>query len=82
MKFLVEGMTCGHCVAAITRAVTQLDAEARVQIDLSGGSVEVGSDLDPAFVAAAIESEGYVVRSGDPAAGAREPAGCCGGCGA
>ncbi|WP_199032140.1 heavy-metal-associated domain-containing protein, partial [Ralstonia sp. ASV6] len=33
--FSVEGMSCGHCVSAVTRAVQQVDAAASVQVDLS-----------------------------------------------
>ena len=32
-QFTVEGMTCGHCEAAVTRAIKQLDAAAQVSID-------------------------------------------------
>lgn len=60
MRFDVQGMHCGHCVRAITRAVQALDPAARVAIDLSGGTVEVDSAaLDAERVAAAIVAEGY-----------------------
>lgn len=60
MRFDVQGMHCGHCVRAITRAVQALDPAARVAIDLPGGTVEVDSAaLDAERVAAAIVAEGY-----------------------
>lgn len=60
MRFDVQGMHCGHCVRAITRAVQALDPAARVAIDLPGGAVEVDSAaLDAERVAAAIVAEGY-----------------------
>ena len=60
MRFDVQGMHCGHCVRAITRAVQALDPTARVAIDLPGGRVEVDSAaLDAERVAAAIIAEGY-----------------------
>lgn len=45
MKFDVEGMTCGHCVRAVTRAVQALDPAARVEVDLDAGTVAVEADL-------------------------------------
>jgi len=63
MKFTVEGMTCGHCVRAITRAVQALDPAARVAVDLETKSVAVEADLPAARVAAAIAAEGYTVNA-------------------
>ena len=41
MKFLVENMTCGHCVKAVTQAITSADAAAQVDVDLASKSVVV-----------------------------------------
>ena len=61
LRFQVEGMSCGHCVAAITEAVKAVDAKAQVQVDLAGKSVSVeGSDLKEA-IATAIADAGYEV---------------------
>jgi len=42
-QFLVPDMTCGHCVKAITAAVTEADPAATLQIDLPGHLVNVSS---------------------------------------
>jgi len=42
----VEGMSCEHCVNAITKAVGGLPGVANVAVDLSGGTVAV--EYDPA----------------------------------
>ena len=42
-QFLVPDMTCGHCVKAITAAVTEADPAATLQIDLPGHVVSVNS---------------------------------------
>ncbi|MBW8850274.1 MAG: heavy-metal-associated domain-containing protein [Xanthomonadales bacterium] len=63
MKFTVEGMTCGHCVRAITRAVQALDPAARVAVDLETKSVVVEADLPATRIAAAIAAEGYTVNA-------------------
>ncbi|MCI3205388.1 MULTISPECIES: heavy-metal-associated domain-containing protein [Pandoraea] len=62
MQVQVEGMSCGHCVKAVTRAITELDADAKVNVDLGAGRVDVQSDLSPAEVSAAITEAGYTVK--------------------
>lgn len=61
--FTVTGMTCGHCVAAVTEEVTKLDHVNAVDIDLTTGAVTVHSDgpLDPVAFAAAVDEAGYEV---------------------
>lgn len=60
-SFQVQGMTCGHCVKAVTEAVKTLDPKAEVQVDLASGKVQVQSEQDRAALAGAIEEEGYKV---------------------
>lgn len=62
--FQVKGMTCGHCVKAITRAVQELDAAAEVEVDLAKGEVQVASQLPAARLMEAIREEGYEVAQG------------------
>ncbi|NIE78588.1 heavy-metal-associated domain-containing protein [Pantoea sp. Ap-967] len=57
--FNVQGMTCGHCVKAVTRAVQAQDAQAQVEVDLAGQQVRVHSGLPAEQVLAAIREEGY-----------------------
>mgnify|MGYP001359714454 CR=1 FL=1 len=66
--FKVPDMTCGHCVKAITAAVTAIDGRARIDVDLSQRlvSVETGT-ATAAQVQAAITDAGY---SPVPASGA------------
>lgn len=60
--FKVSGMSCGHCVRAITQAIKALDASAEVEVDLASGRVQVSDGLDREQVQAAIREEGYVVE--------------------
>lgn len=61
LRFQVQGMTCGHCVQSVTKAVHAVDAQAQVQVDLAGKSVSVeGSDRKDA-IAEAIRAAGYDV---------------------
>jgi copper chaperone len=59
MVFEVRGMSCGHCVAAITSAVTALPGVTAVDVDLASAEVRVDGTPDSAAVAASIEDAGY-----------------------
>ena len=61
--FTVEGMSCGHCEKAVTQALLNLDAQAKVVIDRSQNKVEVDSDQTREALAQAIVEEGYRVQS-------------------
>jgi len=60
-RFKVQGMSCGHCVLAITQALQARDLAAEVQVDLAAGEVRVTSQLPRETLAAAIREEGYAV---------------------
>lgn len=57
--FSVEGMTCGHCVKAVTRAVQAQDGAAEVEVDLAARQVRVQSELAQEQILVAIRDEGY-----------------------
>jgi copper chaperone len=59
--FKVEGMTCGHCEKALTKALMTVDAQAKVLIDRHHNHVQVDSEKDRQILAQAIEEEGYRV---------------------
>ena len=63
IQFQVEGMTCNHCVGAITRAVQAVDPAARVSADVPAQAVRVDSGADTQALREAIEAAGYPVRS-------------------
>ena len=57
--FQVTDMTCGHCVATITKAVQAVDAGAEVETDLATHEVRVESGMAGAVIEAAIRDAGY-----------------------
>ncbi|MBA1430033.1 heavy-metal-associated domain-containing protein [Pseudomonas fluorescens] len=59
--FSVEGMTCGHCVRAVTQAVQSQDPDAEVTVDLATKQVRVQSLLEREAIAQLIKEEGYTV---------------------
>jgi copper chaperone len=58
-EFEVSNMTCGHCVAAITKAVQTADPGARLDIDLATKRVRIEGTADAERYAAAIREAGY-----------------------
>ena len=61
--FDVQGMSCGHCVRAVTQAVQQLDPQAKVTVQLEQGKVEVDSTQPREAIAKAIAEDGYRVAT-------------------
>ena len=61
--FTVNGMTCGHCEKAVTRAIKQLDPQAEVQIDRAANKVQVQSTQPRELISKAITEEGYAVAA-------------------
>lgn len=58
--FVVEGMTCGHCVQAVTAEVQSVEGVDSVQVELEGGRLTVtGETIDEAAIAAAVDEAGY-----------------------
>ena len=64
----VEGMSCEHCVKAVTKAAGELPGVKDVEVDLEGGTVSLG--FDPSLsslknIATAIADAGYDVADED-----------------
>ncbi|MEV1329819.1 cation transporter [Micromonospora costi] len=59
--YQVQGMTCGHCVSAVSAEVGAIPGVNDVQVDLASGQVTVTSEnpLDTASVRAAVDEAGY-----------------------
>jgi copper chaperone len=63
--YTVTGMSCDHCVRAVTGEVASLPGVTSVDVDLASGRVTVTSDqpLDDEAVQAAVEEAGYEVTA-------------------
>jgi copper chaperone len=61
LSFQVEGMSCGHCVKAVTEAVQEVAPGAKVDVDLTTGKVQIDGANDAAAVSHAITEAGYTV---------------------
>lgn len=64
-SYQVTGMTCDHCVMAVTREVSDLPGVQGVQVSLDSGDVTVthNDPLDRQQVAVAIDEAGYQLAS-------------------
>lgn len=62
----VDGMTCGHCIAAVTEELESLDGVEGVSVDLNAGGIsEVTIDSDRKLkheaISEAVAEAGYLV---------------------
>lgn len=59
--YQITGMTCGHCVSAVTKELSVLPGVRGVEVDLSAGTAAVTSDavLPIDEVRNAVDEAGY-----------------------
>jgi copper chaperone len=82
-EFKVDGMTCGSCVASVTKALKRVPGVQDVEVDLGSGIARVHGDHAAHQVPellAALGEAGYEadVAPGAPATHQRHAAGGCG----
>lgn len=64
VKLKVEGMTCEHCVGAVTKALSGVaGVDKVVEVSLDRGEAVVEGRPDPAALVAAVEAEGYQAKA-------------------
>ncbi len=62
ITFEVEGVSCDHCVTAITEAIQRLDPTARVDVNIPDKTVAIHlTDVPALQLAEAITEAGYDV---------------------
>ena len=60
--YQVTGLTCGHCVQAVTTELSAIDGVTGVEVDLESGRVDVtGEDVTEDAVRAAVDEAGYAL---------------------
>lgn len=59
-NYKITGMTCGHCVNAVTEEVSEIDGVTSVDVQLEGGKMAVTSEAEIDFEAikAAVDEAG------------------------
>jgi len=58
-EFDIPDMSCGHCVATVTKAIKQADPDAVADVDLIKRMATITSTIDPKTIGAALEDAGY-----------------------
>ena len=58
-RFTVPEMSCGHCTAAIEKAIREVDAAAKIDCNLDDHSVTISSDHPTKALQSAIYEAGY-----------------------
>lgn len=63
--YRVQGMTCSHCVNAVTEEVSKIAGVTNVDVDLSTGYVDIESEVpvSDAAVREAVEEAGYELEA-------------------
>ncbi|WP_079417009.1 CopZ family metallochaperone [Thiomonas intermedia] len=59
VQLQVTGMSCGHCVAAVTRALKTVPGTQEIQVDLATGRATVQGSATPESLVKAVADEGY-----------------------
>lgn len=64
----VEGMTCGHCVNAVTEELSKISGVTSVHIELNTDAptpvnIVADTDISDADITAAVEEAGYTIAS-------------------
>ncbi len=61
-SYIVQGMTCEHCVRSVTEEVGAVEGITAVEVDLPTGRVTVRGDaFTDAAVAEAVDEAGYEI---------------------
>lgn len=59
LQLHVPDMSCGHCVATITKSVQALDPSADIKTDLTSRTVSIETKADADKITAALDEAGY-----------------------
>ncbi|TQJ59082.1 copper chaperone CopZ [Arthrobacter sp. SLBN-83] len=62
----VSGMTCGHCVSAVSEELEALEGVEEVKVDLNAGgistvTISANKELSPTDIGEAVAEAGYLV---------------------
>lgn len=65
IQLKIEGMSCGHCVAAVESCLKAISGVENVTVDLDRGSAIVEGTAETQVLISAVEEEGYEARVAD-----------------
>jgi len=80
LNLAIEGMSCGHCVARVTKALTGIPGVEVTSVIIGSAQIAVAETSAAKAAVAALGEAGYPVRVESPAtAPVKRTGGCCGG---
>lgn len=62
IKLKITGMTCEHCVRAVTKALKSVPGVTDAEVTLQPGSAVVQGEVAPADLISAVTGEGYAAE--------------------
>ena len=63
MKLNIDGMTCGHCVAAVKKALEAVPGVTGAEVSLEGREAVVEGEASTEALISAIAEEGYTAEA-------------------
>ena len=64
MTMKIDGMTCGHCVSAVDKALRKVDGVSVEKVDIGSATVSFDSnEVSEARISEAVSDQGYAVLS-------------------
>lgn len=83
LSLAIEGMSCGHCVARVSKALTGVAGIEVMSVSVGGAQLRVVNPASANAAVAALAEAGYPARSASPTTSPiKRAGGCCGGAGA
>lgn len=60
LTLYIQDMSCGHCASKVTRALKELDADARIEVDLERRTVRLNCAASEAEVCDTLAGAGFL----------------------
>jgi copper chaperone CopZ len=80
LNLAIEDMSCGHCVARVTQALTNIAGVEIISVAVGSAQLGVADGSAAKAAVAALADAGYSARAESPATSpAKQAGGCCGG---
>ena len=81
LNISISGMSCGHCIRAVTEALSGLTSGRLRDVGIGFAEIEVLGPSAESDAIAALADSGYSAKTARPASGSETQAksGCCGG---
>ena len=62
IKLVIDGMSCGHCTAAVEKTLSAIEGVESVAVSLNPGQALIEGSVDAESLIAVVAEEGYDVQ--------------------